>query len=472
MGLRILVIFWLIFALPGIVQAEKPNIILVMADDQGWGDTGYNGHRVVKTPNLDAMAEQSLVFNRFYAAAPVCSPTRGSVLTGRHPIRIKITNHGRYMRPQESTLAEELHGAGYVTGMFGKWHVGSAQNGSPVNPGNSGFDEWVIGLNFFDNNPYLSRNGIVEQIQGSGSAITIDETIAFLNKHKDGGQPMFAVAWFPSPHDPHLEKPKNPQLYSDVPGGAYFAEIAVLDEAFGRLRKELRRLGIERNTILWYCSDNGGLREESSGGRGKKGSIYEGGLRVPAILEWPARISARRTDFPATTSDMLPTLLSAAEVKRSGTLPLDGIDLMPMINGKKATRKKSIGFWFGLQGGQSTWSDRILKAVMEAQKSGQTSPHPERLRKDIDEFPRFPEDQFIGHAAWLDWPWKLHRQEGKGKQVTFELYNLATHPMENKDLSSDSKHRKRLRKMQRELAKWQLSVTHSLNGDDYSKQAK
>ena len=467
MGPRLLSLLWLTTILPAFVQAEKPNIILVMADDQGWGDTGYNGHRVVKTPNLDAMAKEALVFDRFYAAAPVCSPTRGSVLTGRHPIRIKITNHGRYMRPEESTLAEELRGAGYVTGMFGKWHVGSAQKDSPVNPGNSGFDEWVIGLNFFDNNPYLSRDGIVEQIRGSGSAITIDETIAFLNKYKDSKKPMFAIAWFPSPHSPHLEKPANPQMYDRVKGGAYFAEIATLDEAFGRLRKELHRLGIEKNTILWYCSDNGGLREESSGGRGKKGSIYEGGLRVPAILEWPARISAGRTDFPATTSDMLPTLLSAAEVQRSGTMPLDGIDLMPMIQGKTATREKSIGFWFGLQGGQSTWSDRILKAVMEAQRSGQPSPHPERMRKDIDEFPQFPEDKFTGHAAWLDWPWKLHRKEAK--EVTFELYNLATHPMEDKDLSTNAEHRERLKTMKRELAKWQLSVTRSLNGEDYSK---
>ena len=467
MGIRTLALLWLILVLPAIAFAEKPNIILVMADDQGWGDTSYNGHPIVKTPNLDEMANDGLVFNRFYAAAPVCSPTRGSVLTGRHPIRIKITNHGRYMRPQESTLAEELRDAGYVTGMFGKWHVGSAQKDSPVNPGNSGFDEWVIGLNFFDNNPYLSRNGIVEQIKGSGSAITIDETIAFLNKHKDDKKPMFAVAWFPSPHDPHLEKPANPKLYDGVPGGAYFAEIAVLDHAFGRLRKELRRLGIEQNTILWYCSDNGGLREESSGGRGKKGSIYEGGLRIPGILEWPTRISAKRIDFPATTCDMLPTLLSAAGVKRRGTTTLDGIDLMPIIEGKTTRREKPIGFWFGLQGGQSTWSDRILKSVMKAQTSGQPTPHPDRLRKDIDEFPQFPEDKFTGHAAWLDWPWKLHRIEGK--EVTFELYNLATHPLEDKDLSINPKHRGRLKSMKRDLAKWQLSVTRSLNGKDYSK---
>ncbi|MFO7905744.1 MAG: sulfatase-like hydrolase/transferase [Pirellulaceae bacterium] len=249
------------------VHADRPHVILVMADDQGWGDTGYNGHPVVKTPNLDAMAEDGLVFNRFYAAAPVCSPTRGSVLTGRHPTRIKITNHGRYMRPQETTIAEALRDAGYVTGMFGKWHVGSAQKDSPVNPGNSGFDEWVIGLNFFDNDPFLSRNGVVEQIKGSGSEITIDETISFLRKHRDDEKPMFAIAWFPSPHDPHLEKPSGPDPYEGVKGADYFREITVLDHAFGRLRQELRTLGIARDTIVWYCSDNGGLREESSGGR-------------------------------------------------------------------------------------------------------------------------------------------------------------------------------------------------------------
>ncbi len=467
MGLRFLAVFGLILAAPSIVLAEKPNIILVMADDQGWGDTGYNGHPIVKTPNLDKMADQGLIFDRFYAAAPVCSPTRGSVLTGRHPIRIKITNHGRYMRPQEITLAEELRDAGYVTGMFGKWHVGSAQKGSPVNPGNSGFDEWVIGLNFFDNNPYLSRNGTVEQIKGSGSAITIDETIKFLNRHKDDKKPMFAVAWLPSPHDPHLEKPANPKRYAGVAGGAYFAEIEVLDQAFGKLREELRRLSIEQNTILWYCSDNGGLRTESSGGRGKKGSIYEGGLRVPGILEWPAQISSKRTDFPATTCDMLPTLLSAAGVKRRGKTPLDGINLMPVLQGKMNQRRKPIGFWFGLQGGQPTWSDRILKAVMNAQKLDQPSPSPGRLRKDIDEFPQFPEDQFIGHAAWLVWPWKLHRKEGN--KTSFELYNLATDPMEGEDLSTNPLHHQRLKAMQEALAEWQLSVTHSLNGRDYSK---
>ncbi|HAH46090.1 MAG TPA: N-acetylgalactosamine 6-sulfate sulfatase, partial [Planctomycetaceae bacterium] len=140
----------------------KPNIILVMADDQGWGDTGYNGHPFVKTPSLDAMAQDGFVFDRFYAGAPVCSPTRASVMTGRNPNRAKVTNHGRYMRPHEQTIAETLKAAGYVTGIFGKVHLGSGQPDSPCNPSGMGFDEWVIGLNFFDNDPYLSRMGKIE----------------------------------------------------------------------------------------------------------------------------------------------------------------------------------------------------------------------------------------------------------------------------------------------------------------------
>jgi len=126
-------------------SSRKPNIVLCMADDQGWGDMAYNGHPVLKTPNFDAMAASTLRFDRFYAAAPVCSPTRGSVMTGRHPNRFGCFKWGHTLRPQEITIAEALKTAGYVTGHFGKWHLGSVRKGSPVNPGASGFDEWFFG---------------------------------------------------------------------------------------------------------------------------------------------------------------------------------------------------------------------------------------------------------------------------------------------------------------------------------------
>ncbi len=442
----------------------KPNIILVMADDQGWGDTGYNGHPFVLTPALDEMAKDGFVFERFYAAAPVCSPTRASVMTGRNPIRTKVTNHGRYMRPHEQTIGETLKSAGYVTGIFGKVHLGSGQPDSPCNPTGMGFDEWAIGLNFFDNNPYMSRNGKIEHRKGKGSVITTDDAIAFLEKHKDGDRPMFAVIWFPSPHDPHQEVPNGARLYDGKKHAGYYREITLLDQQVGRLRSTIKNMGIADNTILWFCSDNGGLVKESSGGRERKGSIYEGGLRVPAIIQWPASKLKGRTAVPVSTCDMYPTLMAMAGVKLDAPHPLDGIDVSTIIAGSAEKRSKPIGFWHQFQDGQSTWSDRIQKAIMEKQLAGAPLPHnPTRMRKDVDEFPQFPEQTANGHAAWTDWPWKLHRINGK----RFELYNLTDDPMEKTDLSKLPQHTQLLDHMQRELDAWMRSVVRSLNGKDY-----
>jgi arylsulfatase A-like enzyme len=445
-------------------NSGKPNIILVMADDQGWGDTGYNGHPFVQTPALDAMARDGFVFDRLYAGAPVCSPTRASVMTGRSPIRTKVTNHGRYMRPRERTIGETLKAAGYVTGIFGKVHLGSGQPDSPCNPSGMGFDEWAIGLNFFDNDPYLSRNGTVEHRKGKGSVILMDDAIAFLKKHKDGDRPMFTVVWFPSPHGPHKEVPDGSSLYGGKKNAGYYREITLLDQQVGRLRGELKSMGIADNTILWYCSDNGGLVKATSGGREKKGSIYEGGLRVPGIIEWPARKLKGRTAVPVSTCDMYPTLMAMAGVKSDSPHALDGIDVSDIMAGKVEKRSKPMGFWHNFQGGQGTWSDRIQKAIMEKQHAGVPLPHdPPRMRKDVDEFPQFSEDTATGHAAWNDWPWKLHRINGK----QFELYNLTDDPMETTDLSKDPKHKQRLQQMKKALNAWMRSVVRSLNGKDY-----
>lgn len=443
---------------------DAPNILLVMADDQGWGDTAYNGHPFVQTPALDAMAKDGFVFDRFYAAAPVCSPTRASVMTGRNPIRTKVTNHGRYMRPHEQTIAETLKAAGYVTGIFGKVHLGSGQPDSPCNPSGMGFDEWVIGLNFFDNDPYLSRKGKIEHRKGKGSVILMDDAIAFLRNHKDGDRPMFTVVWFPSPHDPHAEVPEGPSLYESKPHAGYYREITLLDQQIGRLRGAIRNMGIADNTIIWYCSDNGGLVKETSGGRDRKGSIYEGGLRVPGIIEWPAHKLKGRTAVPVSTCDIYPTLLAMAGVELNAPHLLDGMDVSDIIEGSIALRTKPMGFWHKFQGGQGTWSDRIQKAILEKQRAGAPLPHdPPRMRKDVDEFPQFPEHTANGHAAWNDWPWKLHRINGN----KFELYKLTDDPLEKTDLSEAPQHTQRLERMKKELDAWMHSVVQSLNGKDY-----
>lgn len=443
---------------------QRPNIILVMADDQGWGDVGYNGHPFVQTPHLDQMAEQGLVLDRFYAAAPVCSPTRASVMTGRTPIRSKVTNHGRYMRPHEETIAETLQAAGYVTGIFGKVHLGSGQPDSPCNPSGMGFDEWVIGLNFFDNDPYLSRNGQIEHRKGKGSELVMDDAIEFLRKHAPGDRPLFTVIWFPSPHDPHQEVPSGPSLYDDQKHAGYYREITLLDQQVGRLRKELRTLNLADNTILWYSSDNGGLVAETSGGRAKKGSIYEGGLRVPAIIEWPAGKLRGRVSVPVISSDIYPTVVSMAGIPWTPKHPLDGLDVTAILRREATERPRPMGFWHLFQPGQATWSDRILKSIMEQQASQKPTPHnPPRMRKDVDEFPQFNEATTQGHAAWNAWPWKLHRINGE----RFELYNLQDDPKEQHDLSKDPQQAERLAILSNDLDAWMRSVIQSLNGDDY-----
>ena len=451
-------------------SSRKPNIVLCMADDQGWGDMAYNGHPVLKTPNFDAMAASALRFDRFYAAAPVCSPTRGSVMTGRHPNRFGCFKWGHTLRPQEITIAEALKTAGYVTGHFGKWHLGSVRKGSPVNPGASGFDEWFSAPNFFDNDPILSREGVAVQTKGESSMVTVDAALEFIKKHSGGRQAFLAVVWFGSPHGPHQAIEEDRAVYAEKEKKLqhFYGEITGMDRAFGKLRKGLRTLGIHKNTILWYCSDNGGLpKVGTTGGRGNKGNIYEGGLRVPAILEWPARKSSpRATEVPCNTSDIYPTLLEIAGVRMKNQPPLDGISLVALIGNKMKTRPKPMGFWDHPTRGISTPSKKWMSELLEVQKAGKGSSETFRLRLDAGKISKqYPEDSFPGHAAWLDWPWKLHRIHDKKGKVKLELYNLAEDPAEQKDLVTQDTDR--VSSMKFQLEAWLASVVRSLNGKDY-----
>ena len=450
----------------------RPNIILCMADDQGWGDIGYNGHPMLKTPNLEAMAASALRFDRFYAAAPVCSPTRGSVMTGRHPNRFGCFKWGHTLRPQEITIAEALKKAGYITGHFGKWHLGPVYKRSPVNPGASGFDEWLSALNFFDNDPILSREGVAVQTHGESSMVTVDAAVEFIRKHAGSSRPFLAVVWFGSPHAPHQAVEEDRAIYQPQSKDLqhFYGEITGMDRAFGKLREELRNLGICENTILWYCSDNGGLPGKgTTGGRGSKGTVYEGGLRVPAILEWPAPIpSPRITTVPCNTSDIYPTLLEIVGLKLDNQPPLDGISLVSLMDGKVESRPKPMGFWDHPTGGISTPSAKLMSELLELQKAGKDATDPTRLCLTAGQITtRYPEDSFPGHAAWLDWPWKLHRIETK-EGIKLGLYNLATDPEEKSDLIAQVSGRTST--MRAGLEEWLKSVVRSLNGEDYGER--
>ncbi|HEO71658.1 MAG TPA: N-acetylgalactosamine 6-sulfate sulfatase, partial [Candidatus Hydrogenedentes bacterium] len=404
-------------------------------------------------------------------AAPVCSPTRGSVMTGRHPNRFGCFKWGHPLRPQEITIAEALKTAGYVTGHFGKWHLGSVQKGSPVNPGASGFDTWFSAPNYFDNDPIMSREGIAQPALGESSMITVDAALQFIAKHAQGTEPFLAVVWFGSPHSPHkaIEQDRAPYKDQDAKLQHFYGEITGMDRAFGKLRDGIRQLGIRDDTLLWYCSDNGGLpRVGATGGRGHKGQIYEGGLRVPALLEWHGHIKAPQTTaIPCVTSDIYPTLLDITGVAIPHQPPLDGLSLVPLLDGAMDARPKPIGFWDFPAQGIRTPSAEWMSELLEAQKAGKETTDIERLCLDAAKIDHpYPPNLFAGHAAWLDWPWKLHRKQEESGESTIELYNLAADPMETKDRAAHEPDR--VQTMQTALDTWRRSVVRSLNGADYA----
>ncbi len=339
---------------------NKPNIILVMTDDQGWGQTGYYNHPILKTPNLDAMAANGLRFDRFYAGAPVCSPTRATVLTGRTNDRTGVYSHGYALRMQEKTLPQAMKKAGYATGHFGKWHLNGLRGpGVPIlkedthHPGHFGFEEWLSVTNFFDMNPLMSRMGKIEDFKGDSSEIIVAEALKFIKRKKQEEKPFLAVIWYGTPHSPFVAFDKDIKDFADLSIKAqhHHGELVAMDRSIGRLRKGLRKLGIADNTLVWFNSDNGGLPRvgvDSVGGlRGKKGQIWEGGLRVPGIIEWPAGIKPRITNYPASTMDIFPTIANILGLPKDCMLKkIDGANIAPLFKKEIGKRKKPIPFHF------------------------------------------------------------------------------------------------------------------------------
>lgn len=366
-----------VFALPNSRAADSPpNIVLVMADDMGWGQTGYYNHPVLKTPNLDAMAKNGLRFDRFYAGASNCSPTRATVMTGRTNERTGVLNHGVPLRPQEITIARLLSEAGYRTAHFGKWHLNGLRGpGAPIlkddirSPGRFGFQEWLSVTNFFDKDPILSRKGTFEQHTGDSSEIVVAEALKFITDQAKQKQAFFTVIWYGTPHSPFIALDKDKAHFPDLDEASanHYGELVAMDRSIGTLRKGLKDLKIADNTLFWFCSDNGGLPKIKPGTvgdlRGFKNTLYEGGLRVPAIIEWPAKVSARITKFPCGTIDILPTLLDVTQTIPKTKLPqLDGFSLSHLFDSDlpDANRDKPLGF---RHADRWAWIDNDIKLV-------------------------------------------------------------------------------------------------------------
>ncbi len=479
------------------LAAELPNVVLMMGDDHGWEETGYNGHPYVKTPVLDAMAHSGLRMNNFYAGHPTCSPTRGSFLTGRHPNRYGTFTPNFSMRPEEITIAHLLSSVGYRCGHFGKWHVGPVKKSSPTSPGAMGFDNWLSHDNFFELNPSLSRNGQPpELIQGEGSEIIAREAIEFMKRSTAAGKPFLTVIWFGSPHEPYSGLEHDLKLYDDLPAKfdnkhvrltsnmtgrpversqrevlrERYAEITAMDRSIGIVQDHLRSAKQLNNTLLLYCGDNGTPQEAvaESPLRGRKGQMYEGGIRVPGIICWPDRIPQPVvSDVTTSTSDILPTLCSIANVEPP-TRPLDGIDLAPLFAGEMQARRTPLYFW--------AYDVKHEKAVqrpnyLPAQAQTGTTPLV-KLMGDIAtrNFTNYvhdtisPED-YLGTLAVIDGDHKLVVKRSAKSQTT-ELFNLRSDRAETNDISNRNSHR--VDQMLSAMQNWQESVLNSLTGHDYA----
>ena len=443
-----------------------------MADDQGWGDMAYNGHPVVDTQNFDKAAASGIRFDRFYAASPVCSPTRASVLTGRTPNRTGAYTWGHPLRLQERTLPEMLREAGYTTGHFGKWHLGSVRRKSASHPGAHGFDRWISAPNFYENGATLSDEGRAVTFEGvESSFIAVNPALEWIEKSLQGDKPIFAVIWFGSPHHPHVAAEEYAALYPDATKAErnFLGELTGMDRAYGKLRDRLDELGIRENTLLWYCSDNGALPGigRTGGFRGHKGDVYEGGLLVPAILEWPARFPEHRIiESRANTYDMLPTVLAAAGLPTPADRPIDGENLLPLLGGERTERSRPMGFWHPAKQGILTPSAKWMAELKDAQARGEDLPENPQITAAL-ELPETPETRASlgGHAAWIEGDWKLHRiASRKEDEVRIELYDLAADPYEENDLAETEPGRASA--MAARLDAWMDSVVRSANGDD------
>jgi arylsulfatase A-like enzyme len=435
----------------GAAPRARPNVVVIITDDQGYGDLGAHGNPKIKTPHLDEFVKQSVRLKNFYVS-PVCAPTRSSLLTGRYNYRTGVvdTYQGRaLMHPDEVTLAEMLAAAGYRTGIFGKWHLG---DNAPLRPMDQGFQESLVikgggigqpsdppgGSSYSD--PILQHNGQAERVKGYCSDIFTESAIAFMRQASE--RPFFAYLAFNCPHDPllapepelafyktiDLSLKEFPQLGQPIPAGfaapaemvaRVYAMVTNIDTNVGKVLKSLETQGVARDTIVVFLTDNGPAQVRFNAGlRGWKGSVYDGGIRVPCYIRWPGQLPAGGTvDRIAAHIDLVPTLLDACGVTPAPGLRFDGKSLLPLLK--------------GIQTGG--WPDRTLFFQWH--------------RGDRPE---------LGRAfAARSQSYKLLRHEpppGAPPVPPLELYDMERDPLELHDIAK--KHPDKLTKMYGEYKAW------------------
>lgn len=373
-----------LFSMPAAAKSNsKPNIILMMADDLGYGDTGFNGSQIIQTPNLDNMAKEGTNFTHFYASGPVCSPTRGSFLTGRHYSRFGIFHANMGNLPKhEWTLAKMLKQQGYATGHFGKWHLGTLdkvisakgpkrkpkENFAPpwlrdydesfvtesaITTWNPGLGRRAINNPFYHNGKTLAPTDPV--LKGGASRVVVDKAVPFIKEAVKNEQPFLAVIWF---HAPHEDIEAGPEYLAKYPGHGekahYYGAVTELDDQVGRVRKLLKSLNVENETLVFFTSDNGpevlGKSKrragETAGLRDRKRSLYEGGVRVPTVAVWPNKIPADQVnDKSMSTLDLLPTVEYLTSSTTPREIAIDGENVWPLVTNQTKKRSTAIPFF-------------------------------------------------------------------------------------------------------------------------------
>jgi Arylsulfatase A and related enzymes len=406
---------WLAFAimlvLPGVSRATseplRPNIVFIMSDDQGWGDVGYRGSEI-QTPHLDRLASEGVRLEQFYTQ-PLCSPTRAALLTGRYPIRYGlqvgvVRPHARYGIPaEERTLPEALREAGYRTAMVGKWHLGHSRREDL--PTSQGFEHhyglYTGNFDYFthrrDGGLDWHRNEQPVEEPGYATDLLADEAARLIREH-DSTRPLFLYVAFNAPHTP-LQVPENYSArYAQWPERRrlYAGMVTAMDEGIGRILAALDERGLRENTLIVFCSDNGGPKpgEIADNGplRAEKGTYYEGGVRVPALAVWDGKLA------PGTSNESLvhivdwfPTLLRLAGAPSEQPTPIDGIDLWPTLTTGAVSPREEILINIGVAGAAvrvGPWKLVVNGQIRDGLEGGTETPERRELKRRAFEAPQ------------------------------------------------------------------------------------
>ena len=421
-------------------DAARPNVLLILCDDLGYGDLGCYGHPVIETPRIDRLARGGVRFTQFYAAAPVCSPSRAGLLTGRAPGRAGVYDwipEGSpvHLRASETTLPGVLGAAGYDCGHFGKWHLnGEFDSPAQPQPGDHGFGRWFATQNnaapSHRNPTNFVRDGEpVGELAGYSCELVAAEAVRWLDDRPDPAAPFFANVWFHEPHLPIASPAELVDAYRDRSRSeleaTYFANVANVDRAVGTLLDALDARGLAEDTVVVLTSDNGPEdrhRYRAAAGafgspgdlRGRKLWLYEGGVRVPGIVRWPGRVEPRTDDTPVGAVDLLPTLAGFAGAELPADRRLDGADIGDLLLNDAPPKRTTPLFWLYHRGqGGPVAAVRDGRHVLLGRRDGPGEP----LGRNTD--PR---------------TLRVLKTETLGR---FELYDLAADRRQSRDLFAE-----------------------------------